>query len=79
VINLPNLITVRRAKDEIKRLQHYVNLAESYETKTLEKLIIKEYAFTNSLFEVTRNLNRRGYLFKGKLIEKDYVTAVINS
>jgi hypothetical protein len=42
------LITVRKAKEEIKRLQFYINLVEDYEADTLEKLIIKEYAFENS-------------------------------
>jgi hypothetical protein len=30
------------------------------------------------MFEVTRNLNRRGFLIDGKPVEKEYVTAVIN-
>ncbi len=51
---LANLITLRRAKEEIKRLQDYVDLAENYEANTLEKFIIKEYAFTNSIEEITR-------------------------
>jgi uncharacterized protein YaaQ len=75
---LSSLITVRRAKDEIKRLQHYVYLVENYEADTLEKFIIKENAITNSMFEVTRNLNRRGYLKNGNPIEKGYITAIIN-
>ncbi|MEF7664378.1 MULTISPECIES: hypothetical protein [Bacillus cereus group] len=36
------LITVERAKREIKKLQEYVDLVESYEADTLEKLIITE-------------------------------------
>jgi hypothetical protein len=75
---LASMITVRRAKEEIKRLQLYVNLAESYETDTLEKVIIKEYAYTNSMFEVSRNLNRQGYLINGLPIDKEYVSCVIN-
>jgi hypothetical protein len=46
---MTKLITVERAKSEIKRLQYYVNLVESYEADTLDKAIIKEYAFTNSV------------------------------
>src|SRR5688572_11155102 len=74
---LASLITVRRAKDEIKRLQHYVTLAETYETDSLEKVIIKEYAYTNSMFEVTRNLNRLGYKIAEQQIGKEYVKSVI--
>ncbi|WHZ04957.1 hypothetical protein QNH48_10185 [Neobacillus sp. YX16] len=74
---MSSLITVRRAKDEIKRLQYYVYLVENYEADTLEKFIIKEYAITNSMFEVTRNLNRRGLIIDGKPVEKEYVSSVI--
>ncbi|MGG3471313.1 hypothetical protein ABES02_28065 [Neobacillus pocheonensis] len=75
---MPTLITVRRAQEEIKRLQDYVDLAENYEADTLEKFIIKEYAFTNSIEEITRILNRRGYTIKGEPIGREYVSAVIN-
>jgi hypothetical protein len=76
---LAKLITVRSAEIEIKRLIHYIDLAESYEADTLEKFIIKEYAYTNSIEEITRILKRRGYLINGKEIERQYVIAVINS
>jgi hypothetical protein len=76
---MAKLITVRRAKEEIKQLQDYIDLAESYKADTLEKLIIKEYAFTNSIAEVTRVLNRRGFLVNGKIIEKQDVLAIIKS
>jgi hypothetical protein len=54
-------------------------LVENYEANTLERFIIKEYAYTNSIIEITRRLNRRGYLLNGKTIEKEYVRDVINS
>lgn len=75
---MPSLITVRRAQEEIKRLQYYVDLAENYEAYTLEKFIIKEYAFTNSIEEITRILDRRGYTINGETIGREYVTAIIN-
>jgi allophanate hydrolase subunit 2 len=75
---MPKLITVRRAKEEIKRLQEYIDLVESYEADTIEKLIIKEYAFTNSIFEVIRNLDRNGIRIDNKPLEKNYVVSVIN-
>ncbi|MFZ7942773.1 hypothetical protein [Neobacillus sp. 19] len=66
---LANLITVRRSQDEIKRLQHYVNLAEGYEANTLEKFIVKEYAYTNSIVEITRTMNRREFMINGEPIK----------
>jgi hypothetical protein len=76
---MAKLTTVRRAKVEVKQLQDYIDLAESYEADTLEKLIIKENAFTNSIAEVTRILNRRDFLINGKVIEKQDVLAIIKS
>ncbi|MBT2736551.1 hypothetical protein [Bacillus sp. ISL-7] len=66
---MAKLITVDRAKEEVKRLQQFINLVESYQSDTLEKQIIKEYALTNSIVKVTQNLN----------IEREYATSVIKS
>lgn len=75
---MSKLITVHRAKEEIKRLQAYVDLVESYEADTLDKLMIKEYAFSNSMVEVVRVLERRGLTKEGKKVEKQDVVNVIN-
>jgi hypothetical protein len=72
------LITVRKAKEEIKRLQFYVDLVEDYEANTLEKLIIKEYAFENSITQVVNILERRGITRNGQKVDFDYVRNVIN-
>lgn len=50
-------ITLDRAKTEIKRLQYYVNLVETYDPLNLEQEIIKEYAITSSIPEVSKRLN----------------------
>ncbi|WP_442600458.1 hypothetical protein [Neobacillus sp. D3-1R] len=71
------MISVKKAHEEIKRLQAFIDLAESYEADTLQKLIIKEYAFTNSIAEVTRILHRRGITANGETIEHQDVAAVI--
>jgi hypothetical protein len=73
------LITVKQAKDEIKRLQEYLKLVENYDANTIEKLIIKEYGYTNSIAEVIRILERRGVQVNGKTIEKQDVLDVIMS
>ncbi|WP_353853970.1 hypothetical protein [Bacillus sp. Bos-x628] len=64
---MPKLITVQRAYDEIKRLQHYIELAETYEADNLEKWIIKEYAYTNSITEVVKRANSKGFTYNGVL------------
>jgi hypothetical protein len=75
---MAKLITVRKAKEEVIRLREYIDLAESYETDSLEKLIIKEYAFTNSIAEIMRIFELRGILKDGKPVEKQYIVSVIN-
>ncbi|WML45470.1 hypothetical protein [Neobacillus sp. PS3-40] len=74
---MTKLITVQKAKDEVKRLQEYLDLVEDYEANTLEKWIIKEFAITNSLVEVTKRANARGLTLNGSLIDKEYVKSII--
>lgn len=52
-----NFMTLDRAEAEIKRLQYYVDLIETYQPTTIEEEIIKEYAITNSITEVSKRLN----------------------
>jgi hypothetical protein len=54
------LITVSRAQAELRRLQQYITMAEEYQADTLEKWIIKEYAYTNSITEVVKIANAKG-------------------
>lgn len=54
------LITVPRAQAELGRLQQYITLVEEYQADTLEKWIIKEYAYTNSITEVVKRANAKG-------------------
>jgi hypothetical protein len=76
--HLAKLITVQRARNEIVRLQHYVDLVESYPSDSLEKWIIKEYGYTNSLIKVVEHANAQGFTLDGKPIERQYVLSVIN-
>jgi hypothetical protein len=50
-------MTLDRAKKEIEQLQYYANLVETYEPTSLEQEIIKEYAKTSSITEVSKRLN----------------------
>lgn len=68
------LITVKKAREEIVKLKQYIKLIESYETDTIEKRVIKEYAITNSILEVVNNLRDDGYL-----VDKDFVGKTIRS
>jgi hypothetical protein len=50
-------MTLDKAKNEIQKLQYYVNLVEKYEPTTLEQEIIKEYAKTSSISAVCKTLS----------------------
>lgn len=63
------LFTVSGAKAEIKRLQDFVDLVESYTADTMDKAIILEYAYTNSIVKVSEKLG----------IDQDYVRSLICS
>ncbi|MFC5602454.1 hypothetical protein [Sporosarcina koreensis] len=67
-------MTVDRAREEIQRLQRYVDLVESYEADTLEKFIIKKYALTGSL---DKTLDLVHVFEFGDHIEKEDLVAVI--
>ena len=71
------LITPQRAKEEVKRLQEYIDLVESYQADTLEKWIVKEYAFTNSMIEVVRRANHRGLTYNGSPIDQKFVVPLL--
>jgi hypothetical protein len=66
----PKLITVERAEKEINRLQKYIELVENYEADTLEKWIIKEYAYTNSIVEVVKRISDRGFTINERPVDK---------
>ena len=76
---MDRLITVSKAKQKAEELLHYIELAESYEADALEKLIIKEYAYTNSINEVLKILKERGVLKDDRPVEKSDAVEVIKS
>jgi hypothetical protein len=71
------IISVEKAKAEIARLQQYIELVETYETNTLDKLIIKEYALTNSIDKTVKAVNAAGYAIDHKEVERDYVVSLL--
>ncbi|MFD0825838.1 hypothetical protein ACT8ZR_09185 [Neobacillus sp. M.A.Huq-85] len=78
---MSKMITLERAKSEIKRLQHFVDLVEKYDADTLEKAIIKEYAITNSVIKVTENLgvDREFAISIIKKLGKDELSKLVRS
>jgi hypothetical protein len=71
------ILTIPRAKEEIRRLQDFINLVENYEANSLEKWIIKEYAYTSSIREVVVRGNKRGFTSNGMELDLDFVKNVI--
>jgi hypothetical protein len=74
---MAQLITYKNAKEEVKRLQAYIDLVDNFEADTIEKKIIKEYAFTNNGSEIARIFEQRGITMSGKPITKEDVLSVI--
>jgi hypothetical protein len=71
------LITVKKAQEEIERLQEYIDLVDSYEVSTLDTWIIKEYALTNSIKEVVKKGTAAGMIKQnGEPLDKAYVVSV---
>lgn len=73
------LPTVDKAKSEISRLEKYVCLAESYDEQTLEKQIIKYYAYIGSMSKTVAHLNEKRENEGLSLIELSYAKEVIQS
>jgi hypothetical protein len=71
---MTRLITVQKAKEEIERLQAYVELVEGYKANNIEQKIIKEYANTNCIVKVMDNLYENGLT-----VDYDTVVSVIRS
>ena len=76
---MKHLPTVSRAKEEIEFLQDYVSLAETYHANTLEKQIIKCYAFTGSIQKVVDQLNEERKAKNLALIDAAFVSQTIQS
>jgi hypothetical protein len=73
------LVQVDKAKEEIiklheeiRELERFIEIAESYEADTFEKKVIKEYAFIGNVATVATKMNEAGYSIEGrKLISND--------
>ena len=73
------VVNIDLAKKRIAALQRYVDLTESYQPKTLNERIIKEYAITGSIQKTVNMVNKLGYEIDDRSYESKDVSAVINS
>lgn len=73
------LPTVSKAKEEIEFLQKYVFLAETYEAQSVQEQIIKLYAYTGSIKQVTEQLNEERKAERLMPIDAAYVSETIQS
>jgi hypothetical protein len=78
VIILTFLISIEKAKSEIERLQHYIDLIENYQPDTLDKFIVLSYAKTNSIDKTFELVWEHGYTLNQRPIERDYIVKVLN-
>lgn len=76
---MKNLKTVDQAKDEIEKLQGFIDLVESFHPETLEEQIIKEYAYIGSVEKVADKVNEMGYSNGSRPFEKEDISNIIKS
>lgn len=74
-----DLITYKKAQEEILKLQKYVTLIDKYEVDSLNKFIIKSYAITNSSSGVIKQFNASKYKKEYQTISREYIFEVIKS
>ncbi len=70
---------VEKAKEEIRDLQKFIELTESYQADTPERHIIREYAYYNSIPIVIKSLREKGITKEGKEIEKQDVLDILKA
>lgn len=70
---------VEQVKEENSKLQEFVNLAESYRADNVERCIIREYAYYNSIPNVIKGLREKGITNDGKGIERQDVIDVLRA
>ncbi len=70
---------VEKAREEIKNLQEFIKLTESYQADTPERYIIREYAYYSSIPIVIKSLREKGITKEGKEIERKDVLDVIKA
>ncbi|MEK5173216.1 hypothetical protein NST63_08485 [Heyndrickxia sp. FSL W8-0496] len=80
-LNLENAkLEITKAEEYIIKLKEFIELVETYEADTFEKLVIKNYAIIGSVAKVANKLNEEGYRHESgrKYISND-ITEIIQS
>lgn len=75
---MSKLITVKRAEEEVKRLQDYLDLVIDYPVDTIEKWVIREYAYTNSMVKVVKHAREQSITKDGIPVDREFVLSIIN-
>ena len=70
---------IDKVKERIKELQHYVDVYDKYEPKTVKQMAVKLYAELNNVNAVARLLNEKGYRKEGKLVAGKRAQVKLNS
>jgi hypothetical protein len=72
-------MNIKEAKEQIKELQDYIQLIESYQATTFEEKALYLYVQLESVSKVANELNKNGYkVGNRKVISKD-VSDIIRS
>ncbi|PHA31401.1 hypothetical protein [Bacillus wiedmannii] len=58
-------MNLQQAKDKVKELNDFIELASNYEVTSLETAIVYEYALENNVLKVAATLNEKGYRAQG--------------
>lgn len=63
---------IEQAREEIKKLENYIEMIESYNPDTFEKEALLEYVLIENVNMVASTLNERGYrIGNRKVVGKD--------
>ena len=86
MISMKNFRTLMQAKKDIETLQkqieqtqQYIVLIENYNPQTFTQHVIHEYAHEGNLIRTAENLNQFGHQIDGRKIEKQDISAIIQS
>ena len=86
MISMKSFRTLAQAKKDIETLQkqieqtqQYIALIENYNPQTFTQHVINEYAHEGNLIRTEENLNQLGHKIDGRNIEKQDISAIIQS
>lgn len=72
-------MNIKQAKEEIKKLEDYIEMIETYQADTFEKEALLEYVLIENVNNVAAALNERGHrIGNRKVVGKD-VSDIIRS